>query len=133
MLPARFQQSIGDALAIPNARGSTRSGSRALSLALAVMAAVVLSVTASGNPVHVGVLSGAALDDGSACDVVPKSRSSCVLPDFDQTQSDGQQDLGGGALVHGLVALGGPVEGQGEVEDPAGVDLPVPDLPDGVE
>jgi len=41
--------------------------------------------------------------------------------------SDGEQDLGGGALVHGLVALGCLVEREGEVEDLAGVDLAVPD------
>ncbi len=40
---------------------------------------------------------------------------------------NGEQDLGGGALVHGLVALGCPVEREGEVEDLAGVDLAVPD------
>jgi hypothetical protein len=37
-----------------------------------------------------------------------------------------EEDFGGGALVHGLVALGGSVEGQGEVEDLAGVDLAAP-------
>ena len=37
------------------------------------------------------------------------------------------QDLGGGALVHGAVTLGGPVQGEGQVEDLAGLDGAVPD------
>src|SRR4051812_15355497 len=41
--------------------------------------------------------------------------------------SDGEQDLGGASFVHGPVALGGLVEGQGEVEHDAGVDGAVPD------
>ena len=41
--------------------------------------------------------------------------------------SEGEQDLGGGALVHRLVALGSLLEREGEVEDLAGVDLAVPD------
>src|SRR3954471_17277744 len=38
-----------------------------------------------------------------------------------------EQDLGGGPLIHCLIALCCPVERQGEVEDLAGVDLAVPD------
>src|SRR3954452_15175284 len=41
--------------------------------------------------------------------------------------SGSQQGLDGAALVHGPVSLGGLVEGHGEVEDLAGVDLPIPD------
>src|SRR6266511_1716217 len=45
----------------------------------------------------------------------------CFLrPQAAWTASDREQDLGGGALVHCLVALGCPVERQGEVEDLAG-------------
>jgi hypothetical protein len=40
-----------------------------------------------------------------------------------------QQGLDGVPLVHGLVALGGLLEGQFEVEDLAGVDLPGPTSP----
>src|SRR3954449_6728108 len=43
------------------------------------------------------------------------------------SRSESQQGLDGAALVHGPVSLGGLVEGHGEVEDLAGVDLPVPD------
>ncbi len=45
--------------------------------------------------------------------------------------SESEQDLGGVALVHGLVALSGLIEWQLEVEDLAGVDLAVPDQLDG--
>src|SRR5207244_6663693 len=38
-----------------------------------------------------------------------------------------EQCLDGSAFVHGAVALGDVVEGQGEVENLAGVDLAVPD------
>src|SRR5438309_1000613 len=41
--------------------------------------------------------------------------------------SDREQRLDGAALVHGAVTVGGFVEGQREVEDPAGVDLTVRD------
>jgi hypothetical protein len=41
-----------------------------------------------------------------------------------------EEDFDGAALVHGLVAGGGLVEGELEVEDFAGVDLPVPDQVD---
>lgn len=41
--------------------------------------------------------------------------------------SEGEEHLGGAPLVHGLVALRGPVQGQGEVEDPTRIDLAVPD------
>src|SRR3954465_6453773 len=43
------------------------------------------------------------------------------------TASHREQDLGGSALVHCLVALCCPVERQGQVEDLAGVDCAVPD------
>jgi hypothetical protein len=41
--------------------------------------------------------------------------------------SGAQQGLDRAALVHGLVAFGGLVEGQLKVEDLAGVDRTVPD------
>lgn len=41
--------------------------------------------------------------------------------------SEGEEHLGGAALVHGLVALCRLLQGQGEVEDLAGVDRAVPD------
>src|SRR5205807_3386688 len=41
--------------------------------------------------------------------------------------SGAQQGFDGAAFVHRAVALGGLVQGQGEVEDPARVDLAVPD------
>src|SRR5918993_1027815 len=44
--------------------------------------------------------------------------------------SDGEERFDGAAFVHGLVALGGLLEGQFEAEDLAGVDLPVPDQVD---
>jgi hypothetical protein len=47
-------------------------------------------------------------------------------------RSDVQEDFGGAALVHGLVALGGLVEREGGVEDLAGVDLAGPDEVDEV-
>ena len=40
---------------------------------------------------------------------------------------DGEYDLDCPPFVHGLVAVGGSLEGQFEVEYPAGVDHPVPD------
>ena len=40
--------------------------------------------------------------------------------------SERQQNLGGAALVHRLVALGGLLEREREVEDLAGVDLSGP-------
>lgn len=46
--------------------------------------------------------------------------------------SGGEHDLDGSAFVHRRVAVGGPVQRQCEVEDPAGVDLPVPDALDEV-
>src|SRR5919106_1108240 len=41
-----------------------------------------------------------------------------------------EEGLDGASLVHGAVAVVRLVEGEGEVEDPAGVDLAVPDQVD---
>src|SRR4051812_44070621 len=58
--------------------------------------------------------------------------SSCPAPGIparglSKPGSEGEQHLGGAALVHRLVALGRLLQREGEVEDLARVDLSVPD------
>src|SRR5919202_3716475 len=83
-------------------------------------AGVVKPVT-NTSPVNVAAGPLLVLPMGECCMV------SFVLLAQWSCSSEGEQDLGGAALVHRLVALGGLLEGEDEVEDLAGVDLPVPD------
>src|SRR3954453_13919453 len=50
-----------------------------------------------------------------------------LAPWWVRCRSDREQDLGGTALVHGPVAVGGLLERKDQVEDLAGVDRAVPD------
>src|SRR6478752_3825159 len=61
---------------------------------------------------------------------VAQGRPMAVVRVMTGESSGGEQGLDGAAFVHRLVAFGGVLQGQGEVEHLAGVDGPVPDQVD---